>query len=670
MNSETIRFNSEVCSDLQRASSLEWLETNGLGGFACGTVAGLHTRRYHGLLTAATKPPVGRLLLLSKLEETLVVDGRRFDLSTNRYPGAIHPNGYQYLKEFRLDPLPTWLYQVDGVEMEKQVFLVYGENTVVVRYELRTLDRDPAPACTLEVRPLIAFRDYHSTTHRNDALNPSVTAGEGLAVITPYQDLPSLWFSHDAANIEATGHWYHDFEYSTEQERGLDYREDLFNPFVATYALNRRTTALVIGSTEPQYAADAEMLRESEIQRRARIAAASPVDDPLVRALTSAADQFVVQRGDLKTVVAGYPWFSDWGRDTMIALPGLTLVTGRTEVARNILLAFAEAVDQGMLPNRFPDGGEAPEYNTVDATLWFFEAIRAYLAYSGDIAFIEKRLYPKLKEILNAHLRGTRYGIRVDNDGLLRCGEPGVQLSWMDAKVGDWVVTPRGGKPVEIQALWYNALRITEDLAAAAGDSTTQTFLTEMASLARASFNRQFWYQDRAYLYDVVDGENRDASMRPNQILAVSLHHSMLDPIRAQLVVDAVHDELWTPLGLRSLARHDPQYHPRYSGGVYERDSAYHQGTVWPWLMGPFITAWTKVHGREGAAQLLDGFRTHLREGCLGQISEIVDGEEPRLPRGCFAQAWSVSELLRALVEDVHGRVPAGLGSAVLAARA
>ncbi|MEO8658164.1 MAG: amylo-alpha-1,6-glucosidase [Bryobacteraceae bacterium] len=669
MTSETIQFNSDVCSDLQRASSLEWLETNGLGGFACGTVAGIHTRRYHGLLTAATKPPVGRLLLLSKLEETLLVDGRRYDLSTNRYPGAIHPDGYRYLKEFRLDPLPTWLYRMDGVEIEKQVFLVSGENTVVVRYGLRTLDRDPAPVCTLEIRPLIAFRDYHSTTHRNDDLNTSVTAGEGLAVITPYRGLPSLWFSHDAANIEATGHWYHDVEYSTEQERGLDYREDLFNPFVATYALSRSTAALVIGSTEPQYAADAEVLREREIQRRAQIAAAAPVDDPLVRALTSAADQFIVKRGDLKTVVAGYPWFSDWGRDTMIALPGLTLVTGRTEVARDILLTFAEAVDKGMLPNRFPDDGEAPEYNTVDATLWFFEAIRAYLAYTGDIGFVEKRFYPKLKEILNAHLRGTRYGIRVDNDGLLHCGEPGVQLTWMDAKIGDCVVTPRNGKPVEIQALWYNALRITEELAVAVGDTATQTFLTEMASLARASFNEQFWYQDGYYLYDVVDGENRDASMRPNQILAASLHHSMLDPIRAQLVVDAVHDELWTPHGLRSLARHDPQYHAHYDGGVYERDSAYHQGTVWPWLMGPFVTAWTKVHGREGSAQLLDGFREHLREGCLGQISEILDGDEPRMPRGCFAQAWSVSELLRALVEDVHGRAPAVRESAVLAAR-
>lgn len=490
MTDNMIRFGPETCTDPNRASTLEWLETNGLGGFASGTVAGIHTRRYHGLLTAATKPPVSRLLLLSKLEETLVVDGRRFDFSANQYGGAVHPQGDTHLKEFRLDPFPTYLYQVDGVELEKQVFLVHEENTVVVRYELRTLDRDPAPHCALEIRPLIAFRDYHSTTHANNALNPAVTSGEGLTVVSPYAGLPSLWFSHNASRIEATGHWYYGFEYEVERERGLDYREDLFNPFAAVYELNRRATALVISSTEPQHAADAEALREAEVRRREAIADAAPGHDPLVRALALAADQFIVQRGDLKTVVAGYPWFSDWGRDTMIALPGLTLTTGRHDVARAILLAFVQSVDRGMLPNRFPDGGEAPEYNTVDATLWFFEAIRAYLHYTDDYAFARTRLYPSLKSILQEHLKGTRYGIHAATDGLLECGEPGVQLTWMDAKIGDWVVTPRTGKPVEIQALWYNALRIAQDLARRFGDSASETFLGELAGLARDSFVR------------------------------------------------------------------------------------------------------------------------------------------------------------------------------------
>jgi predicted glycogen debranching enzyme len=593
------------------------------------------------------------MLLLSKLEETLVVNGRRFDLSTNQYPGAVHPQGYQHLKEFRIDPFPTWVYQVDGVELEKEVFLVHGENTVVVRYELRALDRDPAPECHLEIRPLIAFRDYHSTTRRNDGLDPAVTSGEGLVVVTPYAGLPSLWFSHDAAGVEATCDWYYNFEYEIERERGLDDREDLFNPFVLQYALNRRTTALVISSTEPQRAADGVRLRQNEIRRRAELAESVPTSDPLVRTLAVAADQFIVQRGELKTVIAGYPWFSDWGRDTMIALPGLTLVTGREGIARDILLAFARSIDRGMLPNRFPDGGDEPEYNTVDATLWYFEAIRAYVQYTGDYAFVRQHLYAKLKQVLSAHLAGTRYSIQTTGDGLLYCGEPGVQLTWMDAKIGDWVVTPRTGKPVEVQALWYNALRTTGDLAARFGDTETERFLGELAALAKRSFRSQFWNEADGCLYDVVDAGRRDASIRPNQIFAVSLAHPLVEGELARRVVDVVARELWTPLGLRSLSPRHPDYRPRYGGGVWERDSAYHQGTVWPWLAGPFVTAYAKVYGREAAQGLLSGFRAHLFEGCLGQVSEIADASVPHAPRGCFAQAWSVAEILRAAVENL-----------------
>ena len=385
--------------------------------------------------------------------------------------------------------------------------------------------------------------------------------------------------------------------------------------------------------------------------------AASP--DPLVQQLTAAADQFIVQRGELNSVIAGYHWFADWGRDTMIALPGLTLMTGRPEIARNILEAFAASADQGMLPNRFPDAGESPEYNTVDATLWLFEAVRSYLRYSGDHAFVRERLYPKLKEIVDWHLRGTRYGIHVDTDGLLACGEPGVQLTWMDAKVGDWVVTPRTGKPVEIQALWYNALRILGDLAHKFSDSGPETFLHELANQARQRFEAQFWNADAGCLYDVIDAEHRDASIRPNQIFAVSLHHSMLPPDKQRQVVDVVQRELLTPVGLRSLSPHDANYRPHYEGGVRERDSAYHQGTVWPWLIGPFISAYVKVHGRreearEQAGAWVKTFHEHLSTAGLGQIPEIADAEPPHEPRGCIAQAWSIAELLRAAVEDVY----------------
>lgn len=648
-----IRFDQDVCSSPEASERLEWLETNGLGGFASSTITGLNTRRYHGLLVAATQPPVGRMVLLSKLEETLVLAGQRFDLSANRYPGTIHPRGFRYLKEFRLDPFPVFTYQVNGVEIEKRVFLAHGENTTVVEYQLRG-----AAVCELELRPLIAFRDYHSTTHRNGALNGTVEKHPGEATVRPYDGLPPLHFAHNARELEVGGDWYENFEYIREQERGLDYREDLFQPFTLRHALRPETPAVVIASTERHDAKEVDALRRRELQRRSAVRAASPSEEPLVQDLVAAADQFIVKRGHLKTIVAGYHWFSDWGRDTMIALPGLTLVPGRFDVARSILLAFANSLDQGMLPNRFPDAGEAPEYNTVDATLWFFEAVRSLLQYTGDYSFVRQHLYARLKDILEWHLKGTRYGIRADSDGLLACGEPGVQLTWMDSKIGDWVVTPRYGKPVEIQALWYNALRTMETLAGRFGDEATRVFLAEFAEHARASFNALFWNNDADCLYDVVDGERRDGSIRPNQIFAVSLANTMLQKDRARQLVKVVQRELLTPMGLRSLSPRDAQYRPRYQGGVWERDSAYHQGAVWPWLIGPFLTAYARVNdkapgARQQMEEWLQALHRHMKTAGLGQLPEIADGEAPHFSRGCIAQAWSVAEVLRAAVEDV-----------------
>lgn len=623
----------------------EWLETNGLGGFASGTVAGIHTRRYHGLLTAATQPPVGRMLLLSKFEETVEWRGRRYELSANQYPdGIVHPRGgVDLLVAFRHAPLPEFVYRLeDGVTVTRRIFMVHGANTVVVEYEL------PEDA-TNELRPLIAFRDYHSTTHENGALDATVgLPRQGEASVRPYGDLPALRFFFDASgSVEKSGHWYRNFEYAIERERGLDFREDLFQPFV----LRMRGSGAVVASLQERPSGSAAELRLREIARRDALRQASPVKgDRLIEALTVAADAYLVDRGHEggKTIIAGYHWFSDWGRDTMIALPGLTLVTGRFDVAKRILCEFAAAIDQGMLPNRFPDAGEAaPEYNTVDATLWFFEAVRAYAAYSGDVAFVREELVPRLREIIEWHVRGTRYGIRVDpEDGLLRCGEPGVQLTWMDAKIGDWVVTPRTGKPVEIQALWYNALRVLSEYAAEYG---------AMAERVRQSFVSKFWNAAAGCLYDVVlDDGSCDASMRPNQIFAVSLPHSMLAGEMARSVVDAVRRELLTPMGLRSLSPSDPRYRGSYSGGVWERDSAYHQGTVWPWLMGPFLTAFVKTGGDRGQAEAwLRGFGAHLETAGLGHVSEIADGDAPHTPRGCVAQAWSVAELLRAACEDV-----------------
>jgi predicted glycogen debranching enzyme len=649
------RFDQSVCRDLGLASRREWLETNGLGGFASSTIAGLNTRRYHGLLVAATKPPVGRMVLLSKVEETLIIEGRPVDLSCNRYPGVVHPEGHLHLKEFRQDPFPVFVYEVDGFELEKSLFLVHGENTVVIQYELR----GPATgACFRELRPLIAFRDYHSTTHENDAISHAIAVTPGLVECEPYSGLPKLSLAHTAAGVQPVSDWYRNFEYSAEQERGLDFREDLFCPAMMTFDLRQYSRPALIASTEAHEAKAAPRLRAAEIERRRQIVAAAPAGDGFVQTMVLAADQFLVGRGTESTVIAGYHWFSDWGRDTMIALPGLTLSTGRCDAARSILLAFAESADCGMLPNRFPDAGEAPEYNTVDATLWFFEAVRALAAQTGDYEFVRTRLWETLSAMIAWHERGTRYGIHADSDGLLSAGEPGAQLTWMDAKVGDWVVTPRHGKPVEILALWYNALRVMEDLAERFKLEPERAHYQEVADRAFASFTPLFWNEAAGCLYDVVNGDERDGSIRPNQIFAVSLFHKMLPMEKARSVVEVVERHLLTPYGLRSLAPSDPQYRGRYEGNPLSRDGGYHQGTVWPWLLGPFIRAYMEVNGRSQeartqATQWMAELRRYVGEEGLGQIPEVFDGDAPHRAGGCIAQAWSVAELLRSYVEDV-----------------
>jgi predicted glycogen debranching enzyme len=653
-----IRFDETVCRNLDLASHREWLETNGIGGFASSTIIGLNTRRYHGLLVAAAKPPVGRMVLLSKIEETLVIDGVRVELACNRFPGVIHPTGHLHMKEFRRDPFPISVYDANGFVLEKSVFMIHGENSTVVQYELHAPAGVKPGTCTLELRPLIAFRYYHSLTHENAALNATLETEAASVAIRPYPDLPALHVAHTQGEVHPTGDWYRHFEYVAEQQRGLDYQEDLFQPFLLVFDLNRDPRPALVASTEPRAIESMAAARIAEIERRKRIIAAVPSTDPFVRELVQAADQFIVQRGQFHSVIAGYHWFSDWGRDTMIALPGLTLVTQRPEVAKSILLAFAAHADRGMLPNRFPDAGETPEYNSVDATLWFFEALRALVAFTGDSEFVRANLYAVLADIIAWHERGTRYGIRMDSDGLLLAGAPGVQLTWMDARAGDWVVTPRRGKPVEIQALWYNALRIMEHLALTFGHASDHAHFQALANRAQQSFPGLFWHESTGCLFDVVDRETHDGSIRPNQILAVSLHHKMLSREKAKSVVETVKQHLLTPYGLRSLAPGDPQYRGRYEGDVLSRDGAYHQGTVWPWLLGPFVTAYMEVNDRSPTArrqaeQWLAEFRRYIDDEGVGQIPEIFDGDPPHRSGGCVAQAWSVAELLRTLAEDV-----------------
>ncbi len=665
-----IKFDADICTNFENASSREWLETNGIGGFASGTISGANTRRYHGLLTAATKPPVGRVTMLSKFEETVIINGEQFELSANQYPNKVYPEGYKYLKNFRLEPFPIWTFEIKGIEIEKKVFMVCGENAVVCQYRIKEIEpqrhKDPETEIerhrtkdkgqiTLELKPLLSFCDYHALQHENIHINPENQISENQILIHPYAEMPALYFAHNAEKVETTGFWYRNFEYAIERTRGFDFSEDLFQPFVLNFDLSQ--AAAVIVSTEKQNLNDAEKFEKSEIKRRENLIETSEAKDDFTKQLVLAADQFIVSRGAGKTIIAGYHWFSDWGRDTMIALNGLTLATNRAEIAKSILLEFSQHISEGMLPNRFPDAGDSAEYNTVDATLWYFEAVRAYTEKTNDYEFVRENLYEKLVAIIAWHLRGTRYQIHVCEDGLLYAGEAGVQLTWMDAKIGDWVVTPRTGKPVEIQALWYNALRITADFAEKFGDESDREKYLEMAETAKKSFNQLFWNEREECLFDAIDGEEKDASVRPNQIFAVSLDYSIIDDEKARKVVEKVEAELLTPVGLRSLSPGDSRYCPRYIGNPFERDSAYHQGTVWAWLTGAFVDAYRKTHRDEQHTEkrvneILAGFKNHLGEAGVGQISEIFDAAAPHESRGCIAQAWSVAEVLRVTIES------------------
>jgi len=645
-----IEFDSDICTNFEAATSREWLETNGIGGFACGTISGANTRRYHGLLTAAMRPPLGRITMLSKFEETLVVDGKSFELSANQYPEKIYPEGYKYIKSFRLDPFPIWTFEVEGIYIEKSIFMIYVENSTVIEY--KTKDQKPKTKVKLELKPLLSFSDYHGLQRENADFNFNYETENDLAAVKPYADITALYFAHNAQAVERTGFWYRNFEYAIERERGFDFREDLFQPFSLKFDLSKEV--IVIASTEKQQFSDAESFRREEIARRKTLIETANAKDDFTKQLVLAADQFIVSRGQGKTIIAGYPWFSDWGRDTMIALPGLTLATNRAEIAKNILLEFSKHISEGMLPNRFPDAGDRAEYNTVDATLWYFEAVRAYAEKTGDFDFVRETLYEKLVEIIIWHLRGTRFQIHVERDGLLYAGEEGVQLTWMDAKIGDFVVTPRIGKPVEIQALWYNALCTMTDFARNFGDTDGEHQYLQMASAAKLSFNKLFWNEAEQCLFDVVENGTRDASVRPNQIFALSLYHPIIEGERARKVVEKVEAELLTPYGLRSLSPKDSRYCAYYVGSPLERDSAYHQGTVWAWLMGAFVDAYRKTYPstrqtESRVQEILEGFKTHMDEAGVGKISEIFDGDKPHTARGCFAQAWSVAEILRVL---------------------
>ena len=650
-------------TDFAQASAAferEWLVTNGLGGFACGTVAQACTRRYHALLVASLQPPVQRVVMVAKVEVLMRYRGRTFELGCNEFAdGTVAPRGFELLSAFEdEDGLPVWTYACGDVRLEQRVWMAEARNTSYLAFALRSA----AESVDLELRPLCTYRDYHAQSHGGWV--PEVTREERGCRVTAFPDARAYRLLTDRGEFRAEPDWYWNFFHRAEAERGLDSTEDLFRPGTFRICLEPGATVTLVATTESTSESAPAALESERKRRRSLLRAVPPASPEWVRRLTLAADQFIVRRATSSgefagtTVIAGYPWFSDWGRDTMIALPGLTLATGRTQEAAAILRTFAAHVSRGMMPNRFPDGGEKPEYNTVDATLWYFHALEAYLNATNDWALL-RELYPVLREIIDWHRRGTRFSIHVDpEDGLLSAGEPGVQLTWMDAKVGEWVVTPRMGKPVEINALWHYALTRMVDWARAMKDHRAAADYQASAAQAAASFATRFWYEAGSYLYDVIDGPEGctdhlgrrvDTSLRPNQIFAVSLGGSLLDPARARSVVDVCAQELLTPVGLRSIAPRDARYAGQYAGDPRGRDAVYHQGTVWSWLLGPFALAHYRVYGDAPHAQaLLAGLAGHLDEACLGTVSEILDGDAPHRPRGCFAQAWSVSETLRA----------------------
>jgi predicted glycogen debranching enzyme len=627
--------------------------TFGLGGFATSTVVGCNTRRYHGLLCAATLPPVGRIMLLNRMAEVVKIGDESFDLSINQFGDTFHPRGDRHLRRFSLGQTAMWQYELQGITVTRELLLLWGRNAVAIRYSIHPKH---AGDVQLEIAPFVSLRDFHSLRHAGDSL---VADNSPAGVkIHDTQSAATVSLHANAGTFIPAPDWWRDHFYAIEAERGLDRTEDLFTP--GRFVLNAadKSSLTIVAAIEGMLTVN----WDNQVHRREtayKAAVVQPLNDgmpmpvadasPVIQRLTHAAADFIVQRkmpggGDGETVVAGYPWFADWGRDTMISLPGLLLTTRRFGQARKVLNVFASYVSQGMIPNRFDDYTNEPLYNTVDASLWFIHACFEYLRLSKDQDTFQMSLKPACEQIIEGYSRGTRYGIVMDDsDGLITQGDASTQLTWMDAKCGDIAFTPRQGKPVEINALWYHALRLMGH--------------NELADKVRDSFVKAFWLNPFRGLADVVDSDRRDTAIRPNQIFAVSLANSPLSHEQQSAVVEVVRRELLTPFGLRTLARSDPNYHPSYIGTQFQRDGAYHNGTIWPWPLGAFLDGYLRVNKRSvDSIKQARQWLTPLIEGmehtaCIGQISEIYEAAEPHRPVGCFAQAWSIAEVLRLAVE-------------------
>ena len=655
---------SEWCS-WDRGIEREWLLTNGIGGFASSTIIGGNARRYHGLLVASLNPPVERHLILSQLHEMISISGREYPLHSFSTGGYIN-KGYLNQQSFQLDSLPSYTYSVGDVMVEKTVSLVYGENTVLVMYRLRTATEK----VTIKIAPLVNFRDYHSDSSKHHMVF-SQKAGSSHTLIKPYEHSLDILLGCPGSKYEAArDRYFEGMYYDIEQERGLRAYEDHYIPgvfsieaqpdsdisffVVCTVIDGAKGSKCNSGSHEDTYGKylEPDYGRMSIEAERARLQKLTEgCKDEFHRGLVRSADHFIVNRRSTnsRTIMAGYPWFTDWGRDAMISLRGLTLATGRYEDAANILSTFSEYIKYGLVPNMFPDEGGEPGYNTVDAALWYFEAVYRYVEETGDLELVKSGLYDSMLQIYNAYRNGTLHNIHMESDCLIIAGNVDTQLTWMDAKVGNTVFTPRHGKAVEINALWYNALKIIEMISSKLGFDSDE--FASLASDVKSNFVKVFWNEEGKYLYDVVNEGYKDDSVRPNQIFAAGLTYPVIEGAKARWVVEKVWKELYTAYGLRSLSPHSDRYMNYYVGDRYQRDSAYHQGTVWTWPIGYFVTAFSRTFGKEEKytdmpKEFLEPFRDHITHACLGSISEIFDGDEPLAPRGCCAQAWSVAEVL------------------------
>lgn len=668
----------------------EWVITNGIGGYAGSSIIGANTRKHHGLLIASLHAPTERYMVLSKINETLDFGGKQYSLKTNQRVGKKYENGQDYLQRFVFNELPTFIYQVKGVYMEKTISFDYGKNTIAILYDITNGPEEVA----FTMVPSFNFRDHNNGSKISELDFDKKVSGQEITLVPTNRKIRKLrdkydvkikYFTSEGAIKESADKYDENLQLQTEIDTGMSYVDNNYTPYEVVVTLNpyEKKQISVICTLENDYETDASKIVSENRKRIQELVKKAGYEDDFANDLVRAADNFIVERASTgyKTVLAGLPWFTDWGRDTMIALQGLTLVTKRYEDTKGILKTFAQYVHNGLVPNMFPDEGLEPLYNTVDASMWYFYSVDKYLEYTGDYEFVRTEIYPKLEEIIEAYKKGTDFTIYMDKDCLIHSGGGYDQVTWMDVRVGKWVVTPRHGKAVEINALWYNALKVMEKLSEKFGMDSRE--YGELAEKVKVSFNQRFWNEKKSCLYDVVDEHvnpllakpslnpfskeetaiyiQDNAQVRPNQIWAVSLPYTMLPNEKAKKVVETMWQQLYGTYGLRSLSPEDENYHGLYVGKLHDRDAAYHQGTVWAFPLGAFITSFVKVNGYskesiQMAKNLLAPMKDHLMDGCVGSIAEIFDGDDPHISRGCYAQAWSVGEILRAYVEDVLER--------------